>query len=52
MVEFGRTARAEFGPSIVRQGYVIPHASFGGTMLRLMVGSIMRIVPGTPSRIF
>jgi hypothetical protein len=43
--------RAEFGPSIVRQAYVIPHAGVGGTMLRLMINNVMRLVPGAHVRI-
>jgi hypothetical protein len=51
LVEYGRSVRTEFGPNIVRQAYVIPHAGVGGTMLRLMVNNAMRLVSGAHVRI-
>lgn len=52
MVDFARSMRVEFAATFLRQAYVIPHAGFGGTMLRLMVNSVMRLVPSTPGRVF
>lgn len=52
MVDYGRASRREFADDIVRQGYVIPHAGFGGTMLRLMINSVMLLVPNAHMRMY